>query len=98
MKGYPDDLPPLGVTDLPLFHNGTPTSVKAAQEIDPHRPTQRQRILHALDECGPLTRAELVARTGLKENAVNPRCAELLLLRKLKPCGERDGREVLGLA
>lgn len=101
MKGFPDDH--LVLDPLPLFpqDNGTPTSRKAAERVAPHTPTQRQRIVQAIQEHGPMTRLEIARITGLAENSVNGRCSPSELCHPLHPqlkgVGERDGREVLGL-
>lgn len=95
---------PMHLEGLPLFppDNGTPTSQTAAQKVAPYTPTQRQRIVEAIRTHGPMTRLEISQVTGIKENAVNGRCSAGELCHPLHPqlqhVGERDGREVLGLA
>lgn len=86
--------------DLPIFksppHNGTATSKAAADRIAPKAGTMRARVLEAI-RLAPngLTRAEVVARVGIKENSVNGRCSELLGAGLVREDGQRDGRAVL---
>lgn len=89
---------------LPLFpaHNGTVTSQEAAERVASHVSDQQLRILGALHHEGSMTRSEIAAFTGLRENSVNGRCFELSHDAPghtpfIVGCGRREGREVLEL-
>jgi Fic family protein len=80
-------------------HNGTPTSIKAAERVWPHIRGMKRLILDKLAaRPNGLTRSEIVAATGLKENSVNGRCTELVEMGMAYEDGERDGRKVLRIA
>jgi len=80
----------------PPPHNGTLTSIKAAERVWPHIGGMKRVILDKLAaRPNGLTRSEIVAATGLKENTVNGRCSELITMGMAYEDGERDGRKVL---
>lgn len=86
------------VADLELFRpldNGTATSKAAAEHVAPHCRGMRRRVLEALAERGGLTREEIVAVTGIKENSTNGRSREVLDAGWAVEDGVRDGRAVL---
>lgn len=86
----PEPLPP---------HNHTITSIKAAERVWPHIGGMKRVILDRLAAAPDgLTRSEIVAATGLKENTVNGRCSELITMAMAYEDGERDGRKVLRVA
>lgn len=83
---------------LPLLapHNGTETSKAAARRVQPYCSGMRREVLVALMFAREgLTREELVRETGIKENSVNGRCAEIVAARWATEDGEREGRKVL---
>lgn len=83
----PEPLPP---------HNHTRTSIKAAERVWPHIGGMKRAILDRLAAAPDgLTRSEIVAATGLKENTVNGRASELITMGMAYEDGERDGRKVL---
>jgi len=80
-------------------HNHTITSIKAAERVWPHIGGMKRVILDKLAaRPNGLTRSEIVAATGLKENTVNGRCSELITMGMAYEDGERDGRKVLRVA
>ena len=84
-------------SDLAMFapHNGTETSKAAAKRVAPKAAGYRLQMLDALNQVGGMTRAEIVAFTGLLENTVNGRSAEILEAKWAREDGVRDGRKVL---
>jgi DNA-binding Lrp family transcriptional regulator len=74
--------------DIPP-HNGTPTSIDAAEAIH-DASTLRATVLAAI-EAAPngLTREELEKATGLSGNTVRPRVWELLRAGRITACGCR---------
>ena len=82
--------------DYPLPHNGTETSKAAAERERPAAEGHRVEIFEclALTPYG-MTRLEIAERTGIKENTVNARCADLLKAGAIVEHGVRDGRKVL---
>jgi hypothetical protein len=82
--------------DDPLPHNGTETSKAAAERERPAAEGHRLEIFEclALNPRG-LTRLEIAERTGIKENTVNARAADLLKAGMAVEAGVRDGRKVL---
>ena len=79
--------------------NGSPTSQSAASRIEPKRPSLREVVFLAVVQAGEagLTRLEIAQQTGIKENTVNARCAELINAGRIRePKGyERDTRGIL---
>lgn len=76
--------------------NGTATSRAAAEAIWPHVRGIKRAVLDEIHKAPEgLTRLELVERTGLKENTVNGRCAELLRAGLVVEVGTRNGRKIL---
>lgn len=67
----------------------SPTSVAAAQS-QPRKKIEidREKILAALAEHGPLTDEEIVERTGLEANTARPRRVELVRAGLVKAVGE----------
>lgn len=68
-------------------HNGTATSIAAAESITGSAAGDRATILKALKSAGVcgLTRDELATFTEISPNTIRPRCVELLdagLIRK----------------
>ena len=73
----------------------SPTSVEAAKsQTSGKRESDRQTILFALEENGPMTDEELVACTGIGANTVRPRRVELVRDGLVKAAGE--GRTLSG--
>jgi len=68
-------------------HNGTPTSIAAAQSIKPHIGPMQRRILDYLDYEGPLTQEEISVGTGLRLQSVNGRINELARIGLVKDIG-----------
>jgi hypothetical protein len=83
----------------PPPHNGTLTSIKAAERVWPHVSGMKRTILDKLTgRPNGLTRSEIVAATGISENSVNGRCRELVEMGMVYEDGERDGRKIVRLA
>jgi len=83
----------------PPPHNGTITSIKAAERVWPHIGGMKRVILDKLAaRPNGLTRSEIVAATGISENSVNGRCRELVEMGMVYEYGERDGRKIVRLA
>ena len=63
----------------PIAHNGTATSIAAAERIRPDAHTMRALVLEAIAAAGyaGLTRDEVAAKLDMNPNTVRPRCVEL---------------------
>ena len=74
------------------------TTSRAAYHSKRHDDTQKQRILNALAEFGPLSDSEIMDHTGLLPNVVPPRRGELLAQGIIRLRGEEprgvEGRMV----
>jgi predicted ArsR family transcriptional regulator len=75
--------------DLP--HNGTSTSIAAAESKTGSAHTDRLTIYQAIKAAGidGLTRDEIAERTGLNPNSVRPRVVELIKLGAIEEAGEQ---------
>lgn len=73
-----------------MIHNNTPTSMAAADSVQPHVESLRDRVLAAIRAAGfcGLTRDEAERATGLAGNTVRPRISELLAAGHIVPSGE----------
>lgn len=73
-----------------MIHNGTTTSIAAAESVRSTAATDRQRVLDAIRAAGihGLTREQIEVTTGLTGNSVRPRVAELLAARTIEEAGE----------
>ena len=60
-------------------HNGTETSIAAAERIRPDVDRARQRVLETIQKAGAYgcTRDEIARLTGMNPNTVRPRVVEL---------------------
>jgi hypothetical protein len=69
-------------------HNGTDTSIAAAQDIEPHLDRLCAVVYEAIKSRGMdgATREELESLTDLPGNTVRPRCKRLLFLGLVTPC------------
>lgn len=68
------------MTGARLLHNGTETSIAAAERAAMHSATGRARVLGFVAGRGEVgaTREEISAALNMPLNTVNPRCRELL--------------------
>lgn len=74
---------------MTLIHNGTSTSIAAAESVQGSAAIDRERILDAVRASGMgLTRDEISERTGINPNTVRPRCVELIANGRLEELGE----------
>lgn len=75
---------------MTLIHNGTTTSIEAAESVRSTAATDRQRILDSIRSAGihGMTREQIEVATGLTGNTVRPRCAELLAAGTIEEAGE----------
>lgn len=75
---------------MSLIHNGTQTSIAAAESVRSTAATDRQRILEAVRAAGihGMTREQIEVATGLTGNTVRPRVAELLAAGTIEEAGE----------
>jgi hypothetical protein len=73
-----------------MIHNGTATSIAAAESVRGTAATDRQRVLDAIRaaDIHGLTRDEVERVTGLTGNSVRPRVAELLAAGTIEEAGE----------
>jgi predicted transcriptional regulator of viral defense system len=73
-----------------MIHNGTTTSVAAAESAQPNAAAARLRVLVAIKAAGihGLTRDEACAVTGVSPNSLRPRVAELLAAGTIEEAGE----------
>jgi len=73
-----------------MIHNGTATSIAAAESIRGTAATDRQRVLDAIRAAGihGLTREEIEAATGLSGNTVRPRVDKLMTDGLIEEAGE----------
>jgi hypothetical protein len=73
-----------------MIHNGTATSIAAAESIRGTAATDRQRVLDAIRAAGihGLTREQIEVATGLAGNSVRPRVAELIAAGTIEEAGE----------
>lgn len=73
-----------------LPHNGTATSIAAAEFAKGSAATDRARILNLVRAAGihGLTRDEIAVHSGISPNTVRPRVVELVNSGQLRPSGE----------
>lgn len=73
-----------------MIHNGTATSIAAAESIRGTAATDRQRVLERIRAAGihGLTREQIEVATGLSGNSVRPRVAELIAAGTIEEAGE----------
>lgn len=75
---------------MTLIHNGTWTSIQAAESKVGSAASDRARIMSAVRATGihGLTRDQIAIVTCINPNSVRPRCAELLADGELEEAGE----------
>jgi hypothetical protein len=73
-----------------MIHNGTATSIAAAESKRGSAATDRQRVLDAIRAAGihGLTREQIEVATALTGNTVRPRVAELIAAGTIEEAGE----------
>lgn len=69
-------------------HNGTPTSIAAAQSIAEHAPTLKGRVLAYLREHGPATQERISIETGIRLSTICARVNELAREGRVRDTGE----------
>jgi predicted transcriptional regulator len=75
---------------MSLIHNGTQTSIAAAEHAQSGAAVARQRILEAIRAASihGLTREQIEVATGLSGNTCRPRVSELLAAGTIEEAGE----------
>lgn len=65
--------------DFDRPHNGTATSLAAAESMECHAAKQRREVLNYLKDCADgATREEIERGLGMSGNSVRPRVSELI--------------------
>ena len=70
-------------------HNGTDTSIRAAQHVAPKAGAMRQTILDLYTQRGPLMCGQVEQLTGWQHQSVSARIRELVLEGALEDTGRR---------
>lgn len=76
--------------DFDRPHNGTATSLAAAESMEGHAAKQRREVLNYLRDCADgATREEIERGLGMSGNSVRPRVWELRRMGLVKQVGQR---------